>query len=246
MIKYTLVYPYYRQPETFRRHVQNWASWPEFILRSFQFVVVDDCSPEPLPLEGLPLPPNFSAFRVKDDIRWNYGAKNLGISMALAPWVILSEFDHLLPRNMAMQLWHVKPWPEFYYQFLRYNNDKTADSRYSDRPHRASLLMPTAAFWQAGGIEEDFCGHYGHDDSYLHDCLQAIGLKPKTLAARFGKLWNLSKHANFPDAELHGRIPQDWYDLSVNQKIYEAKRDTGQPSRRWLRFAWERTYPAYA
>ena len=99
----TMVVPYYRQPNMLRKQLETWLSYPQEVYEAFDFIVVDDCSPEPAAdvirefQKTQRLPPRGHLYRIDKDVPWNRGmARNLGTKMAETPWILHVDTDHVL------------------------------------------------------------------------------------------------------------------------------------------------------
>jgi len=149
----TLLFPAYNCPELLAAHVEEWANYPCGV----EAIVVDDHSDTP-PIEILrhsPIPVRL--YRVRDDIAWNQpGARNLGMLMAQTRWVLSTDADHLVPAATMRALMAMEPDPGAAYTFARED---------ASRPHPNTWLLTRDAYWNGGGFDEDYAGHYGHDDT---------------------------------------------------------------------------------
>lgn len=162
--KLTLITHVYNQPEGVARHVAFWKSLDPALAARLEFVVVDDYSETPLAIQRGPL--NLKLFRVTDDIDWNMpGCKNLGALMARADWLLFFDCDNILDEKSLAALVGVldRLKPETLYNFRRVDENGT-----DLPPHINTLLMSRHGFFKAGGMDEDFSGHYGYEDVHFH------------------------------------------------------------------------------
>lgn len=174
----TIGFSYYDQPLM----AQEW--WPH--LRPYpqtprvRFVLVDDASPN----HALDVPEDIRAcfdvrvYRVDQNIPWNQpGARNLIMHVAETSWVLLVDIDHIVPSVLVEQLAGFVPHESTYYKLGRY--DVRTHAPMPMNPNQ--LLISRTDFWRAGGYDEDFCGHRGHDDHMLHRMLKARKVALSTL-----------------------------------------------------------------
>jgi hypothetical protein len=138
----TIVYTYFGQKERI----------PAIVEQGLKTVIVDDCSPEPLdPIEGI------KVYRVLDDIKWNQpGARNLGFHVSEG-WIICADIDHLVTKSMVEELEKIE-WKKGHIYFLGREDDDTLHNFF---------LIHKEDYDSIGGWDEDFCGNYGHDDTYF-------------------------------------------------------------------------------
>lgn len=148
------------------RQLAHWAAYPPAVLRALEVVIVDDGSAEPLRVQPQQLPPGlrFSLARVEQDIAWNMpGARNLGALLAQGRWLLLHDIDHFLGGE-AMALLVANRGAlatKTLYNFQRVENGELIN------PPVNCFLCSRDGFWTAGGYDEDFAGHYGHEDSFF-------------------------------------------------------------------------------
>ena len=232
-VKLSVCYPYYRHRETIKRHLQEWLSWSYELRSQFDFIIVDDGSPEPLELPLCDL--NLRHYRVLEDIPWNYGAKNLAVQQAMTEWLFISELDHVITERAAQLLLQCLR-PDTHNDVLTVNRQaasEAADPRYSSKPHPATWLLTRTTFELAGGFDEDFSGRYGHDDTYFVAMLREIGANFQY--APDVVLECHSGNHDLPDADLTGVVGKD---PSENTRLLQEKlRDMKRPENR-LRFGW--------
>ncbi|MBV8380746.1 MAG: glycosyltransferase family 2 protein [Paucibacter sp.] len=153
----------YDQPAAVARHVAFWKSLPRELSQHIEFICVDDFSAEPLAIEREHL--NLRLFRVIDDIDWNMpGCKNLGAFMARADWLLFFDIDAMCDAQALLKI--VTNLSQLdgktLYNFRRIENGVDVD------PHINTLLMTKRGYFAAGGMDEDFSGHYGYEDVHFH------------------------------------------------------------------------------
>lgn len=158
----TLVYAYYENPEMFRYQQQVWGSYPERIRKRLEIIVTDDCS-ERTPIQSVIIPDqpiNMQVFRILKKVPWNWlEARNIGAKYAAAPWLLLTDMDHVVQAKMIQSLFSRLPdlVRTMVYQFGR----QLMNGGIPYHPHNDSFLVAKQLFWQCGGYDEDYAGLYG-------------------------------------------------------------------------------------
>lgn len=129
------------------------------LLQKIQFIIVDDCSPIEIKIpESINL--NYSIYRITTDITWNQGgARNLGVTQAVSPKIILTDCDHFFPENILAQIVKSKIPQKVLYKFKR----KSFDGKSKTSPCNI-FYTSKSVFFSVLGYDEEFCGHYGFED----------------------------------------------------------------------------------
>jgi hypothetical protein len=225
------------QPLILNEHLKIWDSFPDEILSRLEFVLIDDFSnPRVMPFVSR-MRPYLTLLRSFDSMPWNYGIKNLGAQEAKYDWILETTVDHILTQKAAEQILELPLERGKYYRFMRCNPDEGADPRYSDRPHLATLLVNRDDLFSLGGFDEDFSGHYGHEDGFLKHCLHRRGIEE--ILCQDIVMRNHSGSTTISDADF---LTSGWErDLDRNNALFEKKK-AGEPcaSSPIVRFAWER------
>lgn len=176
----TIIVPFYRNCSMLAEQIKTWNDYPA----GFEFIVVDDGSPEPaLPivseLASASLLKNLSLFRIEIDIPWNRGgARNLGSQEADSKWIIHVDIDHVLPVASATALLDAEVSESRWYRFHRFRNGMADETRRKDeipqdqkfgkiKPHCDSYLCTREMYWKTGGYNEDFSGCLGGGTPFL-------------------------------------------------------------------------------
>lgn len=162
--------PFYTNSGMLALHYQAWATYPEALRAKVEIVLVDDGSPDaavdvPRPV-GLP---TLRIYRVLEDRPWHqHGARNLAAHQAAAPWLFMTDMDHLLPASCLAQLLEQLD-RDVVYTFHRLDAPTLTPKLLHGRPHphQNTFAVRKARYWQAGGYDEDFCGFYGTDGYFL-------------------------------------------------------------------------------
>lgn len=190
-MRFTLVVPYYRNPEMLAAQVEYWRKQPPEI----DVIVVDDGSPEPaVPIvepairDGLPI----RVLKIMEDIPWNQnGARNLGTLKANTDWVLHVDIDHVLPPASAEALLEMDFTSSHWYRFARYRVGRADETRKKDgipedkvygkiHPHINSFLCERDLYIRLGGYDEDYCGSLGGATPFLKElekAAQVVDLK---------------------------------------------------------------------
>ena len=158
----SVVFAYYENPSMLELQWKEIASYPRTVKDSIEVLVVDDGSPL-WPAVEVARPsrlPVHSIFRLDRDIRWNQdAARNIGAHEARAPWLLLTDIDHVVPGDTLHALLEGDHDSSVFYTFSRvkYESGEERD------PHPNSYFMTKEMYWRIGGHDEDFAGIYGKD-----------------------------------------------------------------------------------
>ena len=159
--------------------VAEWKSLPDWVLRDTEFIVVDDCSPEPLPLDLTGL--NARYFRVTTDLAWNQaGARNLGVVQSRGDWLLMHDVDQFFYSSFfeeALRRIYKKTLAQDTMYFVRIKELVNIQNGESLSHHPNSFLVSRQTFIDYGMYDEDFVGCYGYEDVYLVRAWVARGLK---------------------------------------------------------------------
>jgi len=164
----TISYIYYNQHQMLSIHKAAWDQHPSGFA---QYSLIDDCSPVPIP--------NFfkrndlRIYRIDKDIPWNIaGARNLAFHTAPTDWVLLCDIDHVVSTDAIRKIsaLNLKD-PNVVYLFRRMTPDGYVGVRAI-----INILMNRERFFQIGGYDEDFSGHYGREETFFAHCLKFHGI----------------------------------------------------------------------
>lgn len=230
------ILPFYRNAGMLRAQLNTWASYSADVLAAFEFIIVDDGSPDSAVdvVRDAPIPvrQRIKVYRVAVDIPWNqHGARNLGAHVADDGWFLMADIDHQLMAEDARQLTLAKLDPTRFYYLRRIKAGHVLET---EKPHCNSFVVTRAAFLASGGYDEDFCGGYGGDGQLI--AALKLDLRPATLATvslvRYPRevIPDASTTTYDRDGPLRAR-----YLATVARKPHKPYRALNP-----VRFAWER------
>jgi len=219
----TLSHIFYNQHDMLPLHR---FAWRQHSPKSVKYVLVDDASPTPITIDFQM--DQLSVYRVHENIPWNIaGARNLGFHVAITDWVLCADIDHVvtaqaMERILALDLSDSNTA----YTFGRRRRDG-----YTGCDAIINILMNRRRYFEMGGYDEDFCGHYGKEETFFHHCLKRQGVKIVKCADIV-----LDWHPNLGRTEILNR------DVTYNKNLFEQKMTelrsgTYRPSPH-LRFSW--------
>ena len=157
-----MVFAYYENPQILEFQLREIASYPAEIRAELEVIVVDDGSPQ-FPAVDVPRPsglPALSIFRVSKDIRWNQdAARNIGAHEARAPWLLVTDIDHVVPASSLVAILEGERSDQSFYTLgrVKFYGGEARES------HPNSYLMTKKLYWDIGGHDEDYAGVYGKD-----------------------------------------------------------------------------------
>lgn len=183
----SLVFPFYKNQGVLAKHLQVWRNeWSDDLKRNVDVVIVDDGSPVETAAEvlsdvdrtGLP---SIALYRMTEDRLWGqHSARNVGAHEATAPWLLMTDADHVVPPSTLQKVLYLLPlgkrevitfgrvdapiwfdeaedWPEF---------SRTRRPDGSLKPHVNSFCIAKDHYWALSGYDESFVGVYGCDQEF--------------------------------------------------------------------------------
>jgi hypothetical protein len=236
----TMVLSYYNQSSMLKKHLLLWKSYSDIVKKHVEFIIVDDYSkknPAQQTIEQFVVDTklDIKLYRIMDDIFFNVsGAMNLGSREASANWILHMDMDHTLcNKNMEYLLQMVQNLKSNDYQkVFKFNRNIRSDPTLLARNptgfkrHPKLCLISKKCFWNIGGIDEDFAGHYGLDDT-------SFFIRGK------GKYQMVYLDHVLLDMDMDGDSGVN-RDISYNTVLLENKKTHGNWSGVVLRFKWGR------
>jgi len=239
--------PYYKNPGMLAEQYRVWSAYPDDLKAAIEIVLVDDGSPQPAidVLRPADLPP-LRLYRVLEDRPWHqHGARNLAAHEAAAPWLLLTDMDHVVPPESLRDLLLVvaAAAPTDVFTFARVDAPDlrpTVDRHGAAKPHVNTFAIRRDHYWRVGGYDED-CVGYGTDGYFRHR-LNAVSTRrhlagvpivryPREVIADASSCQPGVNPRAFRDA---GRRPAE------TARRQAAKRARGQQGPTILAFPWER------
>lgn len=192
----SLVFPYYRNPGILRRHLDIFRTEWSFDLRNrVEVVIVDDGSPDETAAEVmragwygqgdiyLTRQPRITVYRITEDLPWHqHGARNCGAHEAKAPWLLMTDVDHVVPPSTLDEVLRRLPSMQSreVLTFGRVDAPTGRAWRAGDwrgmaptvredgslKPHVNSFVVSRRHYWKLGGYDERYCGIYGCDREF--------------------------------------------------------------------------------
>jgi glycosyltransferase involved in cell wall biosynthesis len=166
-----MVVTYYNSPHMLGKQMEAWRSYSPYTQKNIRIIVVDDGSQtEPASKVIAPVGFPLALAVISQDIGWNNGgARNVGATIASASWLFLVDIDHVLEKDEAQKLVGQNLNSKCYYNVSRTLVNKTV----LRRPENI-IVVPRSSFWDVGGYDEDFSGHYGYEDAWFRYWLQKL------------------------------------------------------------------------
>lgn len=237
--------PYYDNPGMFQIQMGGWAEWPDELKRQVEIVIVDDGSPR-WPAAEVPRPeglPKLSIYRIAEDKPWHqHAARNLAADRATAPWLLLTDMDHVLPPDSAAVLLKRiaadKLDRRTVYMLDRVEADTGNPTRAENgkpKPHPNSFVMTRELYWKIGGYDEDLTGIYGTDSAFRARAFTK-GKRGHLYGIKLRRYWR----DLVPDASTTTLPRKEGRSAGAKQAILAAKAARGEANVvKTLQFEWE-------
>lgn len=222
MADLTLITHVYNAQQPVAHQVALWQRYDPALLARLEFLVIDDHSDTPLQVDPGPL--NLRLLRVTDDIAWNMpGCRNLAALQARSEWMLYFDVDNVADEAAIAKLVGALPRLDR----SRLHVFRRTEGGVDVEPHINSFLITRQGFFQAGGYDEDFSGHYGYEDVLFRlQWRRHVGAEVLLTDIAFEQL-------GFRTAGLNR-------DTTRNQALIQAKAAAGLPrAQSLLRFAWQ-------
>ena len=239
----TLGLLYFEDGTTLRAQLANWATWDPGLRSSFDFVIVDDGSSRALAAGTIvarvrtsETPPVRVLTVRPPKLAWNIGgARNLLMHHSRNCWVLLCDQDYGLSPALAGAVLQAAR-SAHNHQIFRFQR------HFDERPlHPGIALIRKQLYWQAGGCDEDFVGHYGFTDPHLW---LRLGMHRPFVDMVTNESWPrlLTMSAHERCLNEHGRECGNVTakDSRVNSILFRRKKSGEIPwSNDYLRFKWQ-------
>lgn len=239
---FTLIVPYYDNPQMFREQQRIWRSLREDVRQSLHVIVVDDGSPESPAREHLaPETPgalaSFRLYRTGVDVRWNWiFCRNLGVDKATTEWIAMTDMDHVLPYETWRRLMRGRLEPLAVYRLSRV----TAPDLTPTKPHPNTWVMTRHMFTnRIGGYDENYSGLYGSDGEFANRVAlwaQQVEILPETSI-----VYPPEVIADACTTRYGRKEPMDREQRSLVKSKAMYQGASYQPKR--LTFPWSQVYP---
>lgn len=217
--RFTLIMPYYDNPNFLREQVTRWHDLPENVKAHMSVIIVDDCSPK-MPaaeiLHATHAPVPLRLFRVEKDVRWNWlTCRNIGAHHADDGWLMITDMDHVLPPGTADILVN-----GIHDEGIIYRFERREHSGQQIHPHPNSWFYTKAMYWKVGGHDEALSGHYGTDGEYRRRCVRTAPIRIMDCA--------LERHEHVGDSSTTGYLRKQPEDARAKMAI-RARPKTWKP-----------------
>jgi len=172
----TIAMATYGQPLMLGVWFDTLRSYPLYILRRLELIIVDDCGTPPaeIPDDVQALLP-CKLFRVLQDIHWNQpGARNLALDNVTTPLVLFVDPDMVFSEGMMRKMIEAGDSLVFGHVIrfcLRHREGPKKGSIDTSSPN--TWFMHAVNLRRVGGYDEDFCGAKGWSDVQLLDVLRS-------------------------------------------------------------------------
>jgi hypothetical protein len=258
----TIALLYFAKPALLFRQLEEFSKYPTEIQQRLTVWIIDDGSPPGLRVTDYI---NRSAYnnyesvfrlrvaRITTETDWNIGgARNLAFFLidkeapaGTTTNVLLLDLDMLVPPETieTVGTWETR---NATHKFAHRFNRRKADG--SAKTHPAMAVLDSQAYWQSGGCDEDFCGHYGFtDDHFWHrwkldpkrirvDHLDVFLVALDLNACNSTYLINQRHYETCKTAR--GKLQNPSKKLKRNHGLFKDKIKKGCWSNKYLRFRW--------
>lgn len=246
-----IIYPYYTNRSLLIDQLERWDQYSGYVKSNIRIIIVDDGSPHSEAkdiIQSSKHQPNISIhlLKIHEDILWNTaGSRNLGMQYILENFgknstTFLSLMDAILPDETISYVLKNKNKLDFKNKIYKLNRQDIFTKK-NYEPHHSLLLLTPFTFFSVGGLDEDFSGAYGYDDTLFGLAItRHTDIKFETLSHFVQQYQQSSKDKfnyeyNFMQGNNH-RI-----NVSRNAEIFYVKQNQNLDqllSSKNLRFNW--------
>lgn len=228
MNKISLIFPYYKNPETLKYQLGLWASLNQ---DNLEIIIIDDGSPKGFRAEEVPIDDKrVKIYRILTDVSWNVGgARNLGVNMAKSEWVLFTDIDHIVTPVLLDCIQRMDLQTQNIYTFRRKRHLTGEDCG----EHQETKLMTRSMYWDLGGHDESLTGIYAAcDGDFVRKC------RTRTVV-QTGLFLEHIEGGQFPDCRCPDGTRKDRPGYAEDRELFEQWRiHNHQPQ--VLRLPWAR------
>jgi len=158
----SIVVHIYNNQEVLNLQTEYWEKWTS--IQNLELILIDDGSNPKLDFSAVPQ--WVKKIRIKTDIAWNQpGAKNLGAILALGSWLLFKDADQFLTTKDIQGL--ISKLSLFEQNTIYRFKRRCSKTGQPLDIHQNCQLISKHDYERFGGYDEDFAGHYGHEDAYF-------------------------------------------------------------------------------
>jgi len=168
-VPFSLCMPYHDNPGMLQRHYDRLAALPDDIKRGIELVVCDDASAEPATYPDRNIGVSVRLFRIPPPhIPWSHRcATNIAVGEARGRWFVVTDIDHVVPRDTWAFLMDPRPNAGFLRTDIAYGFERVNADGTPYKPHPDSWLFHKSLWLQIGGYDERYRGHYGQNHPFM-------------------------------------------------------------------------------
>lgn len=229
-----IIYPYYTNKSLLLDQLERWNEYSDYVKSNINIIIVDDGSPhsgakEIIQSSKRKLGIAIHLLKIHEDILWNTaGSRNLGVQYVLENFgehamTFLSLMDAILPEETITYILENKNKLDFknnIYKFPR----KDIHTQKEYVLHGSLLLLTPFTFFSVGGLDEDFAGGYGYDDTLFNEAIRHLTPIKFQKLNRFVYQYSQDSKSKF-NYEYDFIEGNDWrINVSRNFQIFENKK----------------------
>ena len=218
------------------------SSFSESIRHQIKVLIVDDASHPKLAAEKFIearswIRLNISLYRISPRKNWNIGgARNLAFSLVNGN-ILLLDVDTFVDERFLTEVLKMHEQLGYLGGITKFNRKMHTGAL---KPHPAVMLTSSSVFWQVGGCDEDFVGHYGQTDVHF---FARVSMHPRI--RRHDRMDLVLTQENLSPCESIKNVPCDlkWITIDSrdprhNKQLFEWKKKSNCWSNSFLRFEW--------
>lgn len=177
----TISFPYHSEPKRLAKTLEKYQDLTQGTRDKICIVIIDSGPKDDKSLPGIlqisnPNWPDIRAFKINNYRKWNISsAKNIGFYEAPSDLVLSLDSDHWIEEASITKLLGQNIEAGKIYKFKRIKLLQT--SRVEAKPASNCYLTTKATFYEIGGYDEKFSGHYGREDDEFFRRAAKKGIK---------------------------------------------------------------------